>query len=369
MHIAFLLSDLKGGGAQKMVINLANWFAHKGYKTELVLFNNTGKYNNLVADNVAIRNLKTSRTLYGIRPLSHYLKKENPDILFSAIYHVNIIAIFSSLLARTKTKTIVSERNHFTRSLLDKIFLEKVFWSFLLRIFYPFSDYIIGISDGVCDDLKGKLPARAHHKIETIYNPVVTDNFKKNSQRGVKDIFPKSSGVKLITSGRMVLQKDYPTLLKAFQLYQNKNNNAHLVILGDGPLKDELKSLAKKLNIGDNVTFAGFVEEPLAYIKQADIFVMTSAWEGFCNVIVEALFCGLKIVVTDCPSGPSEILKEGQFGTLCTVGNPSSIAKSIENTVEKKVKPEAQKKRALDFHVDSIGEHFLKCFQKVVYQK
>jgi glycosyltransferase involved in cell wall biosynthesis len=104
-------------------------------------------------------------------------------------------------------------------------------------------------------------------------------------------------------------------------------------------------------------------------MRQADIFIITSAWEGFGNVIVEALYCGLRIVATDCPSGPSEILKRGKYGILCQVGDVPAIATAIDKVGSRGFSADAQKRRALDFHVDVIGEQYAKCFETLVAGK
>ena len=362
MHIAFLLPDLKGGGAQKMVVNLANWFAANGEAVDLVLCNADGIYRNLISEQVNVIDFNKRRTFLATLPLSQYLKKQQPDILFSALYHVNIVAVLGTLMSKVqKTKLVISERNYFSRS--DAA--QSGYWKFLIRKLYPFSNYIVGISHGVCDDLKKLMPNLPDDKIGTIYNPVVGDNFEAELAMNVPNIFPDGAKVKIITSGRFVPQKDYPTLLKSFALFQKKNPNTHLVILGQGVLETELKALVNELDIQPYVTFAGFVDNPLAYIRQADIFLMTSAWEGFCNVLVEALYCGVNIVATDCPSGPAEILEKSKYGTLCPVGDVDAIAEAIEERLKILNPPEVQKIRALHFHVDKIGMQFKEKFESL----
>ena len=366
MHIAFILCDLRGGGAQKMVINLANWMVDKGHAVDIVLFNSEGSYRNLISSNVTIYDFKKRRSLYAVGELSKYIKDKSPDILFSALYHVNVISIISQFLSRNKaTKIIISERNHVTQYLRSFPFIKRTIWTFLIKRLYGFSDHIVGISNGVSDDLKTFLPEKFHSRIETIYNPVITDMPDVSISDDIPEIFPKNCSTKIITSGRIVPQKDYPTLLNSFSLYLQKDPQAYLVILGTGALETEIKKLSGELNIADHVTFAGFVSEPLSYIKQADIFLMTSAWEGFCNVIVEALYCGLNIVSTNCPSGPSEILKDGQYGLLCPVGDVECIANALEACVSQPFTREKQHKRALDFHVDLIGKQYLQRFEEL----
>lgn len=371
MHVAFLLPDLKGGGAQKMVINLANWVACNGHKTDLVLFNDTGLYKSLISEQVNVVNFERSRSVYALPDVLNYLKTVSPDVLFTALFHVNVIALLSRLCGRgiVRTKIVVSERNHITRYLASCSLFKRILWHWLIRVIYPLSDHIVGISNGVCDDVKSLLPSRAHVKIQTIYNPVVTNDLEEQIDQVVPDVFPEGCSIRLITSGRLVPQKDYPTLLSSFALYLKNDPKAYLVILGDGYLKAELQNLSEKLQIEKSVSFHGFVDTPLAYMKQADVFVITSAWEGFCNVIVEALYCGLKVVATDCPSGPAEILDGGKFGELCDVADIKSIASSVDKMASTSCGQHYQIARAQDFHVNVIGTQFIQLFEKVLDDK
>ncbi len=367
MHIAFLLPDLNGGGAQKMVINLANWFAHKGYKTDLVLFNATGPYQVFVSEKVRVYDFEKKRTYHAISKLSDYLKTQNPDVMFSALYHVNIIAILAKKAAKTaKTKIVISERNHPTKRLNAEPFLKQKFWTGLISSLYPLSDKIIAISNGVAEDLNKIIGTKDSNKIETVYNPVVTDDFENKLYEAATSIFPDGCTTKIITSGRLVEQKDYPTLLKSFSLYLKHDPNAHLAILGDGHLSQEIQFLTATLDLENNITFAGFISNPLPLMASADLFVITSAWEGFCNVIVEALYCGLRIVSTDCPSGPAEILGKGNYGYLAPVGNAEEIANLMIEAMAAEIDPEHQKARAMAFHVDKIGTEFETKFRALI---
>lgn len=349
-----------------MLINLANWCASKGHDVDLVLFNATGPYQSLIAENVTVLNFEKKRSLYSFNALAEYLRTKRPDVLVSALHYVNIIAIVGRIIARSKTKMVISERNHITRSFRSMNSSARFIWRSALRILYPFSDQIIGISNGVCQDLRALLPVRAHSKIVTLYNPVVTNAFDDSLQSVAPDIFPKDSDIKLIASGRLVEQKDYPTMLQAFARIVQGSPKAHLVILGAGVLERELKRLVQTSGVEKNVSFIGFVQNPLAYMKQADIFIITSAWEGFGNVIVEALYCGLKIVATDCPSGPSEILADGKYGALCPVGDVRQVAEAVNRLKTEHVFADTQKERALDFHVDRIGVELIKNLQRII---
>ena len=365
MHLALIIPDVRGGGAQKMMINLANEFVAKGHQLDLVLINKTGSYIDLIDSRVNIINLKKSRTLFSILKLAGYLRTKNPDIILSALFHVNLAVILAKGFSfKSNTKVILSERNHLSLRLSEMGIVNRLLLKSGVRFLYPFADRIIAISDGVKNDLRKIIKNKAH--IQTIYNPVVTKRFELQAIQEVESIFPEGCGLKLITSGRLVVQKDYPTLLRALSFYRKNYGMAHLVILGEGTLLQELESFTEQLKINENVSFLGFVDNPLAYMKQADIFVISSAWEGFCNVIVEALYVGRKVVSTDCESGPAEILCNGQFGELAKVKDPVDIAKKIHHVVQKYYDPKKQKSRALEFTSEKKSQEFLKVFEEVL---
>lgn len=365
MHISFILPDLNGGGAQKMVINMASEFSSRGYRVDLVVFNYVGDYVGSVSETINIVNLEKPRALKAIIPLCFYFKKHQPDVIVSALFHVNLITIFSKIFSFSKKSClIISERNYFSLQIKNfsktKYFIIKKLISFL----YPFADYIVGISNGVCEDLKTIVSKKFHKKIKTIYNPVVKSNFSIKILEDIDSIYPENSRLKLITSGRLEAQKDYPTLFKALAQYKEKHGDFHLIILGKGSLEKTLQELSVELKIKDNISFLGFVDNPLACMKQADIFVISSAWEGFCNVIVEALYAGLKIVSTDCLSGPSEILSNGKYGLLSPVGDIDALCKNIHLISEQKISCETLRMRALEFTVEKKSDEFEHLFKE-----
>ena len=363
MHIAFIIPDLKGGGAQKMMINLANEFSTRGHQVDLVLVNQSGIYKDDINPSVRIIDFKKPRVFQSIPALVHYIQDEVPDVMISALFHMNLAAIIARIWARSpKVRLVISERNHLSRRLSEMSGINQKFLRFMVKLFYPKADKIIGISNGVCDDLKNLIQVQDTEKIQTIYNPVVTDQFESLLSENVFAVFPENSGLKLITSGRLVAQKDYPTLFQAVALYKQKYGPVHLAILGEGILKSELEALAQRLDLVENISFLGFVDNSLAYMKQADMFVMSSAWEGFCNVIVEALYCGLKIVSTNCPSGPAEILDNGKYGTLVPVGDSEALKEAIYAVKDQNVQPDHQKQRALGFTVQHKADEFQKVF-------
>jgi len=361
--IAFILPDLKGGGAQKMIVNLANEFAVRGYTVDLVLISSEGIYHDLVSPKVNLIEFKRSRSILGLGMLVQYMRDKKPDVIISALFHVNLIVVFAQILSGQKnTKLIISERNHLTKRLDDMAWYQETIIKFLVKRFYPKADHIVGISDGVCDDLK-EIINRNDVVFKKIHNPVVTSDCENKLKESTDFLYSDDVGLKLVTSGRLERQKDYPTLLKAIYLYKKQYGDVHLVVLGEGSLKEKLVKIVDDLDLQDNVTFLGFVSNPLPIMAQADIYVQASAWEGFCNVIVEALYCGLKIVSTDCPSGPEEILENGKYGVLVSVGDENMMSQALYKMNWQSAHPSIQKERAMTFTVEKKADEFESLFK------
>ena len=137
----------------------------------------------------------------------------------------------------------------------------------------------------------------------------------------------------ILGTGRLVTPKDFSTLLRAFARVRVQRK-ARLVILGEGNRREELESLAQQLGVSADVALPGFVANPYPFMERAAVFVLSSAWEGFGNVIVEALACGCPVVSTDCPGGPSEILDDGAYGPLVPVGDDAAMAEAILAVLE-----------------------------------
>jgi glycosyltransferase involved in cell wall biosynthesis len=202
-------------------------------------------------------------------------------------------------------------------------------------------------------------------KVKVIYNPTVTPEIFRKATEPVQHPWFVDNRVPIIlAAGRLHRQKDFPTLLRAFSLLR-QNRPCRLVILGDGKKRRRkaLRQLAKQLGIEKDVSLPGFVENPFAYMARANLFVLSSAWEGFGNVIVEALACGCPVVSTDCRSGPREILDNGRYGRLVPVGDPEALARAMLEALDDPDNPcdrETRIQRAMEFSVDKIVDEYLK---------
>ena len=362
--IALFSQDLKGGGAEKVILNLANGFADLGVKVDLVLVRPEGPYLPMVSDKVRVVNLGTRRTVKSISALARYLRREEPEALLSALTHVNVAAILAKQLARCPTRVIISEHNFVSKNApIEKNWLARFAFHLIPRL-YPLADGIVAVSPGVARDL-AHFSGILEERIETISNPITTSRILSLAEEHVDHPWFGANQLPVILgAGRLVPQKDFSTLIKAYAQVR-QHCPARLVVLGEGPERRNLKKLISELAIENFVSLPGFAKNPYAPMSQANVFVLSSVWEGFGNVLVEAMACGTPVVTTDCPSGPAEIVDNGRFGQLVPVGDVHALAAAIIQTLKKPLSRELLKKRSEDFSIErSVGRYLRVMIEK-----
>jgi glycosyltransferase involved in cell wall biosynthesis len=332
--LALFLPSLVGGGAERVMVNLANSMAAKGVRVDLVVANAEGAYKNQVAPNVNIVDFKSERSLASFPKLISYLRSEKPKALISALEHTNVLSIWAKRLAFVPTKNILTE--HISSSLITYAAgytpskLRATLYA--MRFTYPLADRIVTVSQGVADDLVQTIGI-SKDKLEVIYNPVLNDvMFQKAEQPIDHPWFQEGQPPVLLGVGRLEPQKDFPNLLRAFALLRKKRM-ARLVILGEGNLRPQLEALVKEFGIEKDVQLPGFNSNPYAFMKRASVFVLSSVLEGLPTVLIEAMALGTPVVSTDCKSGPKEILGSSGYGTLVPTQNPEALAAAIEKTL------------------------------------
>lgn len=359
--------QLGGGGAEKTIMNIINTLDNN--KFEIVLVLGTDKNNDylyLVPEWIKVKHLYCSKLRYCFFRLRKTIIRENPDLIFTTMNPNNIMAVIAKYSSFKNIPIIIREANNRTESRkVSKI--NKV----ITTIIYGYSDKIVALSKGVKDDLVYNFNID-NKKIRIIYNPVDIAYINMLKDEKVDDLDFGDSGKTIISVGRLEEQKDFFTLIKAFKLVL-ESIDAKLIILGKGSLEAELMKLCIDLGIEDKVTFYGFTNNPYKYVKKSDLFVLTSKWEGFGHVIVEAMAVGTPVVVTNCKSGPYEIIKDDEFGLLTEVGNQREIASSIVRLLQDgKMQLEYSEKgiqRANDFNSEKIVREYEELFTEVIKKK
>ena len=328
--IAIFVSFSGEGGVERMIAHLCEGFLAAGVAVDLLLIKDRGSALKLVPAEVNQIKLGDHATTCLPR-LIDYLKRERPDALLSSKHRANQIAILARALAKVETRLLVKIETNLTASLAKQNWFKRVLFTQQLRLFYPHADGIIGVSQGVTDDLHqiiGGNPTRFH----TVYNPVLPKELESRAREPIAHPWLGGAVPVVIGAGRLTRQKDFATLLRAFSLVLQQRP-ARLLLLGDGPEKGRLEGLADEIGISEAVDFHGFVANPFPFIARSNLFALSSAWEGFGNVLVEAMALGVPVVSTDCPSGPREILRDGALGPLVPVADPVALAAAIVSTL------------------------------------
>ena len=341
-----------------MIVRLANAFADRGYEVDLVVLKAEGP--NLAAVAPAVEVISLGVAWWPLAPLAihGYLRRSRPKLMISALFHVNVFALAARLLLPfTRTRFVVTERNmlsvhvRYSRRRTRRLFF------LAARLLYPFADKVVGVSRGVAEDIRlvARLPER---KVTWIYNPAATPESLARAEAALDDPWFDSAKRPIIANvGRLEPQKDQDSLLRAFARLPEAQRGS-LLILGEGSLRGELERLSRALGIERQVRFAGYVDNPLPYLRRADLYVLSSLYEGFPTALVEALLCGLPVVSTDCPSGPDEILGANEYGTLVPLRDPEALAGAILSSLASPPDPERQRARALEFTVERCADRF-----------
>lgn len=320
------------------MVKLAGGLARRGYPVDLVLALAEGPHLADIPDAVRLVDLEASRVLTSLPSLIRYLLRERPVAMLSVMNYANIVSLWARRSSCVATRLVVSERNTLSQEVEHTSSQSGALMPWLIKRFYPWADDIVAVSKGVADDLTGvtNLP---RERIKVIYNPIVTPEFKEKVEAPVTHPWLDDPQTPvLVAAGRFRPQKGFPCLLRAFAEVR-RTRPVRLLLLGDGPDRDALEALVRELGLESDVSLPGFVANPYPYIARATAFVLSSGWEGLPGVLIEALYCGVPLVSTDCPSGPREILADGKYGELVPVGNVPALARAIELALANKVPP------------------------------
>ena len=333
-RIAIFLPSLNGGGAERVMVTLANAFAARGFEVDLVLALAQGPYLQNVRTGVRVVDLKAGRVLKALLPLACYLRRERPAAMLAAMTHANVVAILAHMVARVSTRLVISERTTISvEANRARGLVERSIYT-LVPMLYRRPDRIVAVSQDVATDLLrfARLPESA---VEFIYNPFDLELIQQRAaERFGHPWFELGQPPVVLAIGRLNQAKDYPMLIRAFARLRAERRALRLMILGEGELRPMLESLIAECGLGANeVQLPGFVANPFAYLSRCAVFVLSSRYEGLPGALIEAMACGVPVVSTDCPSGPREILEGGRWGTLVPIGDVDAMTKAIASVL------------------------------------
>ena len=368
MKILFFSTSLNGGGAERIIQLLSDYLLSKGHQIIIsVLDHGTPAYT--FPQEAKVLYFKTGLFNRGIfkilfiplqmLELLGLIKKEKPDVTISFLVRANLVNALSKSL-NSKRSVILSHRN-ITQGLYGKPDIKSRIMLLLIRQLYNRADRIIAISKDVKISLE--VLGVDSRKI-TIISNFISPAMIRRSNQAVYSI-PEDKPI-IVSMGRLIEQKDFPTLLKAFAKVRSVVD-ARLAIIGDGPLRSRLTELAAELNIAEDVLFTGWIDHPFELLRKSNVFVLCSVYEGFGNVILEAMACGLPVICTNCPGGPGEILDHDRYGKLVAIGDFEQIADCIIHVLRHPEVSNHMKRLSLTrvkaYNVEKLAPHYLQIFE------
>lgn len=333
-QIVFFLPNLKMGGAEKNIIEIANYISTKKENVKIIVIKDEGPLKSEIDSKIDLISLEASRSLFSLFPLIQKLNYLQPTHIVSTLTQANLILLIAEYFLKYKPKITVRVECVLSKMVKDEKKEHKLFniVPFLIRILFQKADEIISISNGVKIDLVNTYSIDPD-KITTIFNPAISQSLSKIKDEEVDHDWFKSKKCPIVIGvGRLTYQKGFDVLVKSF-CEVRKKISCRLVILGEGPERNKIKKILSDFGMSEEAWLPGFVDNPYKYLSRADVFVLSSRYEGFGNVLVEAMACGLPVIATDCDSGPSEILNKGEYGTLIPVEDLEQMTTNLNNVL------------------------------------
>jgi glycosyltransferase involved in cell wall biosynthesis len=328
-RLAFLLPDMGGGGAERVALRLIEDFVARGYPVDLLLLRAEGALLPLLPPEVRVVDLAAPRIRAALRPLIRYLRAERPFALQALMWPHTTLAVVARTLARTRTRLVLAEHTTLSRHYAHFGVLKRLLLGGSIALFYPRAEALVTVSEGSAADL-ARLSGLDRARFQVVYNPVRP--LEEDAVAAPPPEIAAPNGPVILTVGSLKPEKNHKLLIHAFAKVA-AHRDARLVIVGSGRLEEELKRFADQERVADRVIFPGFTTHPGPYYAAADLFVLSSDYEGYPLVLIEAMRAGLPIVSTDCESGPREILDGGRFGRLVPVGDAEALARAIEQAL------------------------------------
>jgi glycosyltransferase involved in cell wall biosynthesis len=357
--LAIFLATSGHSGVDRIMRNLVPEFLRHGLRVDLLCVRGHGPDWSGLPAGARLIDLGTRHVNTSLPALIRYLRRERPAALLSDKNKVNRTALLARALARVDTRVAIRMGTTVSANLARRGWWAR--WSELasIRYLYRYADAIITPSQGAAEDLArlAGLPAGA---VTAIPSPVISAAMLEAAQQPADHPWLGDAGYPLILGvGELCARKDFATLLRAFALLRQQRP-CRLLIGGEGRKRDELLALAQNLGVAEDVSLPGFLDNPYAYMRQAQAFALSSVCEGAPVVLMEALALGVPIAATDCPSGPREILQGGRYGALAPVGDAQALAAGLLKALDEPPPAAALRQAATAYTVENSALGYLK---------
>ncbi|HGG59591.1 MAG TPA: glycosyltransferase [Gammaproteobacteria bacterium] len=346
------------GGVERMVLNLVEAMAAQGAPIDLLALKADSDHLRDLPEGVNLIRLKARHSSTVVPELAAYLRQQRPAAMLVAKDRPGRAALRARRKAGVKTRIVIRLGTNLSAALEHKPAWRRWLRRWPLKRGYRDVDHIVAVSQGVAEDTArvAEIPV---DKISVIRNPVITASMLQAAREPVEHRWFRDHGQPVILgAGRLTVQKDFETLIRAFARVREKHS-ARLIVLGEGGQRASLENLVEELGLTDAVDLPGFQRNPHAWMRAADLFVLSSRWEGSPNVLTEAIALGTPVVSTDCPSGPVELLQEGKFGPLVPVGDVEEMARAILLTLRHPLDSETLKSAAREYTAENSARRYL----------
>jgi glycosyltransferase involved in cell wall biosynthesis len=364
-EVSIFVYDLGLGGTEKVMVNLANFLCKNNCRVSLVMIGSDTFLKKELLPQVSVISFNKKYISKSFVDLIQYIRGNKIDCFISNVWPLTVFTILAGLFKRGFcNKVLLVEHCHLGTEFSKHSPIFRFFQKLSIFSLYRFSSKVVAVSEGVKEDLCISKFVNSKN-VTVIYNPVnIVFSDQAYDQNRIQE-WKAFSGAKLISVGSLKEQKNYPYLLEALSVLKRQGFDFKQLILGEGPTRASLANKILDLGLQDNVYLAGSIDQPVNLVKHADTFILSSKFEGFGLVIVEALAAGTTVVSTDCKSGPAEILQDGKYGFLAPVNNVKKFAEAIRNGYLKQINSKKLIERANEYTIETAGPKYLELIHKI----
>jgi glycosyltransferase involved in cell wall biosynthesis len=329
--IAILTHDVEGGTFANLATTLAMGFTQLGLNCDVVVLNVTEETRQRYPS-VNIVSLNARRTILSIPHIRRYIREHQPNVVFPMPWYFNVMAVLARSGLRSPTKVVLGEHNVCSlEATIEHRNNPRIRYILpvLMRYSYPYANGLIGVSKDTLTDLVDEFKISPHLSMRVISNPINPDRIQHQVNAPLNHPWFQDQTIPVVlTAARLSTQKQLDVLIRAFAKVV-KSVPARLVILGEGPLRQDLETLCQELEIVDQVEMPGFERNPYRFMATCGVFVLASAWEGCPISLQEAMTCGAPVIVNDAPGGSKDIVDYGHYGMMVPNGNIDALSNAI----------------------------------------
>ena len=356
--ISIVLPTLIIGGAERVSLTMARELLRLRYSVDLVLMCAEGPLLEQVPSGTNVVDLGAPRIRDLPVKLLRYLRRRRPDAIIVNVWPLTLVTSAVTRMALPNTPVLACHQNNLSSQYIVARHHSPALMALAVRVENSLARSIVGCSEGVARDIEavGRLRPMS---VQAVPNPVhVPVEVSATQLHAAEQLWPVERGGQILAVGNFKTQKNFPLLLRAFAMIAHVPGR-FLVIIGDGEQRPALEALVRELGLAGQVALPGRSQSVEAIYRTADLYAMSSDFEGLPTVLIEALGAGLPVVSTDCPFGPREILRNGEYGLLVPCGDADALAAAMAKSLSTKSTVECLKRRAADFAPERAALQYL----------